>query len=115
MSRRTRAVEHRTTDRVLSDGLRHRDIDVLETVYRLHGRVCYSVARRLLGDARHSEDVVQEVFLLLWQHPHRYDPERGALRTWLLTVTHHKAVDKLRASGSRARAEGRSMRLDVPA
>lgn len=71
------------------------DEAAIELIYQRYGGACYSLARRLLNDATLAEDVVQQVFLALWQG-HGYDPGRGAVSTWLLSVTHHKAVDALR-------------------
>jgi RNA polymerase sigma-70 factor (ECF subfamily) len=68
----------------------------LSQLYQRFGRPCYSLARRICADERVAEDVVQEVFLTLWRDPTRFDPSRGGFATWLLTVTHHKAVDAVR-------------------
>jgi RNA polymerase sigma-70 factor (ECF subfamily) len=75
----------------------------LEAIYNRYGGSCYRLARRILSDAHLAEDVVQQVFLALWQGT-GYDPSRGALSTWLLGITHHKAVDMVR-SEERRRAE----------
>jgi RNA polymerase sigma factor (sigma-70 family) len=72
----------------------------IEQLYQRYGGGCYALARRLLNDAGLAEDVVQQVFLALWQG-HSYDPARGAVSTWLLSVTHHKAVDALRRESRR--------------
>lgn len=68
----------------------------LEALYGRYGRVCYGLARRVLGDETLAQDVVQEVFLAVWRDAGRYDAGRGALSTWLLSMTHHKAVDSVR-------------------
>jgi RNA polymerase sigma factor (sigma-70 family) len=68
----------------------------LEALYRRYGRVAYSLARRILGDDQLAQDVVQEVFLTVWKDAHRFDAARGQVSTWLLTMTHHKAVDSVR-------------------
>src|SRR5947209_7872387 len=65
-------------------------------LYQRFGRPCYSLARRICADERLAEDVVQEVFLTLWREPTRFDPSRGDFATWLLTLTHRKAVDTAR-------------------
>jgi RNA polymerase sigma-70 factor (ECF subfamily) len=75
----------------------------LEAIYNRYGASCYRLARRILSDSHLAEDVVQQVFLTLWQGS-GYDPSRGALSTWLLGVTHHKAVDMVRRE-ERRRAE----------
>jgi RNA polymerase sigma factor (sigma-70 family) len=74
----------------------------IEALYRRYGGACFSLARRILDDAQLAEDVVQQVFLALWKGT-GYDPSRGAVSTWLLSLTHHKAVDSLRKEGTRRR------------
>lgn len=76
----------------------------LEAVYREHGAAIRGMARRLCGDDR-ADDITQEVFLHLWRHPERFDPGRGSMRTYLLTVCHGKAIDILRSEGSRRARE----------
>lgn len=68
----------------------------LSQVYQRFVRPCYSLAHRICADEGLAEDVVQEVFLTLWRDPGRFDPSRGGLTTWLLTLIHHKAVDAVR-------------------
>jgi RNA polymerase sigma factor (sigma-70 family) len=87
-----RAVE----DAALAAGIGRRDGAALEALYDRYGRPCYALARRILNDEVLAQDVVQEVFLTLWGHPDRFDPERGSFASWLLAMTHHKAVDAVR-------------------
>lgn len=68
----------------------------LEALYERYGTPCYSLARRILADEQLAQDVVQEVFLALWKDAGRYDAGRGGFATWLLSMTHHKAVDLVR-------------------
>jgi RNA polymerase sigma-70 factor (ECF subfamily) len=65
-------------------------------LYDRYCRQAYSLARRVCGDPEFAEDVVQEAFLAVWRTPGRFDPERGAFATWLLTLVHHRAVDAVR-------------------
>ena len=53
---------------------------------------------RLLRDPAQSEEVAQEIFLEIWQTSSRFDPGRGGAATWILTMTHRRAVDRVRAS-----------------
>jgi len=68
----------------------------LEALYARYGRPCYSLARRILSDEQLAQDVVQEVFLTVWRDVSRFDGSRGGFSTWLLSMTHHKAVDAVR-------------------
>jgi RNA polymerase sigma-70 factor, ECF subfamily len=70
----------------------------------------YGLARRLLAVEGLAEEVVQEVFLRLWNQPDRYDAARGSLRSFLLAQTHGRAVDMLRSEGARRQREEREAR-----
>jgi RNA polymerase sigma-70 factor (ECF subfamily) len=50
-----------------------------------------------------AEDVVQETFLVVWRDPGRFDPARGSVSSWLLTLVHHRAVDAVRREATRRR------------
>lgn len=84
------------SDAALVRRVRDADGVALSQLYRRFVQPCYSLARRICVDDKQAEDVVQEVFLALWRDPSRFDPARGGFATWLLTVTHHKAVDAVR-------------------
>lgn len=80
------------------------DADALGVLWDRHARPAYSLALRMLRDSGWAEEVVQDVFIRLWSNPRMYDPSRGDLRRWLLTVTHHAAVDELRGRRGTARS-----------
>src|SRR4051812_50217742 len=84
--------------------------DALAEIYRRHAGAVYALARRVLNDITDAEEVVQEVFLRLWNAPEKFDPERGSLRSYLLAQCHGRAVDLLRADTSRRRREEREAR-----
>ena len=92
------------------------DQSALAELYRRHGGATLALAARLLNDRAVAQDVVQEVFLLLWNEPQRFDPDRGALRSWLMMKTHTKAVDAVRSISSRTVRENRELneRLSEP-
>ena len=83
-------------DRALVARVIEGDAMALEELYGRYGRPCYALARRILTDSSFAEDVVQEVFLALWRDADKFDPTRGAFASWLLSMTHHKAVDRVR-------------------
>lgn len=71
------------------------DVRAFETLYDRHGRAAYSLAYRVVG-ARSAEDVVQDAFLSIWRSHRRYRVELGSVRSWVLGIVHHRAVDALR-------------------
>ncbi len=89
--------------------------DALAEAYRRHAGAVFALARRLLVDPGMAEEVVQEVFLRLWNQPEKFDPERGSLRAFLLAQTHGRAVDVLRSETSRRRREERDARRTAEA
>jgi RNA polymerase sigma-70 factor (ECF subfamily) len=73
-----------------------KDADALEVLYDRYGKVSYSLARRIVADETLAQDVVQEVFLSIWRDAGRFDAARGTVSTYLLAMTHHRAVDVVR-------------------
>jgi RNA polymerase sigma-70 factor (ECF subfamily) len=83
----------------------------LAEAYRRHGGSVYALARRVTQDPAQAEEVTQDVFLRLWEQPERFDPSRGALRSYLLVQTHRRAVDRLRQDVARRQRQEREARL----
>lgn len=83
-------------DRALIARVSEGDGGALEALYGRYGRACYGLARRILVDEQLAQDAVQEVFLTVWRDAARFDSTRGGFSTWLLSMTHHKAVDSVR-------------------
>jgi RNA polymerase sigma-70 factor (ECF subfamily) len=79
----------------------------LAEAYRRHAGAVFGLARRLLVDGTLAEEIVQEVYLRLWNQPERFDPDRGSLRSFLLAQTHGRAVDLLRSESARRAREER--------
>jgi RNA polymerase sigma-70 factor (ECF subfamily) len=73
-----------------------KDAGALEALYDRYGRAAFSLARRILTEETLAQDVVQEVFLSLWRNAGRFDAGRGTVATYLLSMTHHRAVDVVR-------------------
>ncbi len=71
-------------------------LNALESLYDRYHVMAYSIALRITGDGALAEDVVQEAFLGVWRNAARYVEGRGSVKTWLLSIVHHRAVDALR-------------------
>lgn len=84
--------------------------DALAEAYRRHAGAVFGLARRLLNEASLAEEIVQEVFLRLWNDPDKFDPGRGSLRSYLLAQCHGRSVDLLRSEMSRRRREENDLR-----
>jgi RNA polymerase sigma factor (sigma-70 family) len=95
-------------DRELTARIMAGESDALAEAYRQHVGVVFGVCRRVLRDEDLAEDVTQEVFVSLWQHPERFDASRGSLRSWLGLLAHRRSVDRVRAETSRARRDNRA-------
>ena len=88
-----------------------------EVIYDRHAAAAFSLAYRMCGTRALAEDIVQEAFLSIWRSGARYDRGRGSVRTWILGITHHRAIDVLRRGTVqerfRASDEGIEERLEA--
>jgi RNA polymerase sigma-70 factor (ECF subfamily) len=103
-------------DEDLMQLLRRGDPRAFEAVYERHSGAAFSLAYRMVGRGNVAEDVVQEAFLSIWRSGARYERARGSVRTWVLGIVHHRAIDQLRRSSvhdkRRASDEGIEERLE---
>ena len=72
------------------------ELGALEELYDRYRTMAYSIALRVTGDATLAEDVLQDAFLGAWRHAGRYAEGRGSVKTWLLAIVHHRAIDAIR-------------------
>lgn len=93
------------SDAQLAQGITSRDQSYLKTAYDRFGGAVYSVALKVLRSPELAEDVVQETFVAFWNSPEKFDPSRGSLKTYLLTIAHRRAVDIVRSEEARSRRE----------
>lgn len=74
--------------------------------YDLTSSRIYGLALRVLRDRTHAEEVVQEAYLQYWQRAGEYHPDRGSVISWMMTIVHRRAVDRIRSEElSRRRTE----------
>ena len=98
-------------DEELIERVARGDTRAFEAVFDRHSKAAYSLAYRITGSGAAADDVVQEAFLSLWRSSERYRPERGSLRSWLLSVVHNRAIDQVRRAlvHDRRRAPGEDL------
>lgn len=85
-------------DSRIVEGLFRRDPAALTDLYDAYSRVVYSIVYRVLQNRGEAEEVVQDVFLRVWNRSHLLDNSRGAIRPWLLTIARNLAIDHLRVN-----------------
>ena len=98
------AWEQRTRDRLIAG-----DEGALGECYDQYASFVYGLALRVVRDAKAAEDLTQDIFLCLWERPALFDPDKGALRTWLGTLAHRRAVDHVRREEARRRRDDIAM------
>ncbi|MCD2262044.1 ECF RNA polymerase sigma factor SigK [Dietzia aurantiaca] len=81
------------------------DLDAFARFYDLLAPRAYGLALRVLRDPGYAEETVQEVFLQVWKQAVDYRPSLGSVQSWVLTITHRRAVDRVRAESSATRRD----------
>lgn len=99
------------SDALLAARLAAGDDRALADVFDQLAPSVYGGALRVLGNGTAAQDVVQDVFVELWSHPERYDPAAGSLRTYLIVLARHRAVDLMRSELRRVARQERHYRL----
>ncbi len=72
------------------------ELHALDELYERYKTMAYSIAYRITNDPTLAEDVVQDAFLGAWRNASRYIEGRGSVKTWLLSIVHHRAIDAVR-------------------
>jgi RNA polymerase sigma-70 factor (ECF subfamily) len=83
-------------DRAVLEAIASGDHGAIEVLYERYKTMAYGLALRITGDASLADDVVQEAFVGAWRNAGRYATERGSVKTWLLAIVHHRAIDAIR-------------------
>lgn len=91
-------------DLLLLGRIASRDAGAIGTLYDRHSRLLYSLIHRVLQDRAESEEVLQEVFLVVWNRIDNYNPQLGSPVAWLVRIARNRAIDRLRSTQVRTRA-----------
>lgn len=110
--------QERMSSDLLSDdkllrSIQVKDVHALETFYDRHRVLAYSLALRTLGNPSDAEDVVQESFVNVWRSAGTYRPDRSNPRSWLLSIVHHRSIDKLRGRQSRVQSVALEAEMEI--
>lgn len=92
-------------DRSCMDRLRAGDTSALEELYDRHTPMLYGLVLRIVGRAGDAEEVLQDVWTFAWKRAETWEPSRGSVAAWLVTVARSRAIDRFRSLASRRRAE----------
>jgi len=103
------------SDDALVAGLAAGDEEAASAFVRRYQRRVFGLARTIVGEDRAAEDVAQEAFVRVWRHAGAYDPRRGSVVTWLLTITRNLAIDSVRVRRPLALDPDALLGLDRPA
>jgi RNA polymerase sigma-70 factor (ECF subfamily) len=103
-----------SADGALMERLIQRDASALEELYDRYARPVYSLVLRVSQQPASAEEIVQDVFLLLWRNAARYHASRGPLEPWLFTLARNRALDFLRLKREKQRRREDSYEFDMP-
>ncbi|MGZ5295293.1 MAG: sigma-70 family RNA polymerase sigma factor [Actinomycetota bacterium] len=87
-------------DRELMLGIRRRDEEAFRGLFGRYAPSAKSLAMRVVRRSHLAEEIVQEAFMALWRNPAAYDDRRGSVKSWLMGMVHHRAVDMVRREES---------------
>jgi RNA polymerase sigma-70 factor (ECF subfamily) len=81
----------------------HSDEQALGALYDRYGRLIFSMALRITGDRQTAEEVTQDVFQIVWQQTAAFRPASGTIAAWIIGITRHRAIDRIRTQRHKAR------------
>ncbi|HEV7236455.1 MAG TPA: sigma-70 family RNA polymerase sigma factor [Ktedonobacteraceae bacterium] len=84
------------SDEALINAIAGGAVWAMEPLYQRYSRILYSLAYRMVADHQIAEDLLQDAFLAVWRRATSYSPQSGAVRSWLVSIVHHRTIDYLR-------------------
>jgi RNA polymerase sigma factor (sigma-70 family) len=93
----------RPSDEELMEGVRRQDPEALSQLYDRYSGVLKALAMRIVHNEAESEDLLQEIYMDIWNHSQNYAQERGKALGWMVTLTRRRSIDRC-GSGSATRA-----------
>lgn len=93
--------------------IKAKDADALKKLYNLYHRLLFGMILSIVKKREEAEDVLQEVFVTIWEKAHTFNEKRGNVYSWLVTVTRNKAIDRIRSKGYKTQKKA-SVSIDEP-
>jgi RNA polymerase sigma factor (sigma-70 family) len=84
------------SDEVLLSAVARGAVWAMEILYERYSRILYSLAYGMVADHQVAEDLLQDAFLAVWRRATSYSPQSGAVRSWVVSIMHHRTIDYLR-------------------
>ncbi len=94
-------VNEQSSDLEIFLAIQAQQLKALDVLYDRYSKLVYSTASAILNSVEEAEDVTQEIFLRLWQRSEIYQPQRGSLSGFLITLTRSRSLDRLRSKSAR--------------
>lgn len=79
--------------------LQQRSEAAFNYLYQNYAGVLYGIVHKVIFDEQTAQDVLQDVFVKIWNNISQYDPAKGRIYTWMLNIARNAAIDKLRSKG----------------
>lgn len=99
---------HKDTDTSLLDRIADGDEEALAQLYDLYSTVLFGLIRTIVNNKEIAEDLLQELFLLVWKRAERFDASKGSVYTWLVTLARNKSIDKIRSKSYRMQQKNKA-------
>jgi RNA polymerase sigma-70 factor (ECF subfamily) len=84
------------SDEQLLDQIREREVGALDELYERYNRQAFALAYRMVSNREVAEEVIQDAFMSVWRQAATYNAGVGRVRPWLLSIVHHRAIDRMR-------------------
>ncbi len=84
------------SDEMLIHAIASGAVWAMQPLYERYSRILYSLVYRMVSDHQIAEDLIQDAFLSVWKRATSYSPQSGAVRSWLISIAHHRTIDYLR-------------------
>lgn len=98
-------------EKKLMKRIKARDPKALEQIYDLYKALLFGMILSIVKNREEAEDVLQEVFLKIWEKAGTFDEERGHVYSWIIRLSRNKAIDRIRSKGYKMQQKA-SVRID---